>query len=159
MITPVKNMVAGIAGLAVATNLFAAEPLKVKSIADYIGQRGTVEEYASLTLRGKPKYQGNYKDFTVMGKSGLPINVRVWAVNINGIEHLVDEIKTIDPRTNKTVTTQLIEDAPYDGILDYAGIDNADIYLGKGDLARLISAYQTAHDINVNQIYEQTISK
>ena len=61
-------MFTGISVLAAAINLFAAEPQKVKSIADYIGKRGTVGEYTSLIIEGGyAKYQGRYKNFTVNG--------------------------------------------------------------------------------------------
>ena len=101
-----KYITTGLATLAMVAHMYAANPVQVKTIADYVKKKGTVGQYDE-------KNKGRFKEFYVQFPNASNKNpIKIWVVEIGGLEQQIAEASA------GKVRLRLAEKKPYDGIPD-----------------------------------------
>ena len=149
-----KYITTGLATLAMVAHMYAANPVQVKTIADYVKKKGTVGQYDE-------KNKGRFKEFDVQfPNSSNKSPIKIWVAEIGGLESLID-VMEVQKKSTGDLSLQLLEKSPYDGVLDGVTVVGESI-IGQTTMsfrqnvdAESIPGFQTFYDRDIEGIFEQ----
>lgn len=147
-------------GFVNSLNVLAADPAKVKSIADYLDSNGV----QAVIMDGNNFYTGKGKSFKIKGSlkdSNESIEVRVFKFVKDGQERL-SFVHNYSPAGKKPIKFEVYEikledkfDGKIDGAFMIEGPSNSTQYEVILDKPQDAEVFQNAHDISIDQIVKQ----
>lgn len=119
-------IISAIGGLALTLNIYAAEPVKVRGVAEYIKKNGNFE-YVKDNDSGKEtgiyhiKFEFYDSRQGVCVLSGNPIKIFAKVIKKGNLENEegLDKLVLTEMSTDDHIFNSIADFSPYDGVIDY----------------------------------------